>query len=108
MDDYLVGVLSNIGIISFVALSAYVLLLRRVIGPSCLVSAVAIPGVACVPMALSIVLLFGAPLAVILVVAGCVYVASLYAIAALMAPGGTNHPRSVVSSFVRWAPVPTT
>src|SRR5436190_14028735 len=27
MDDYLVGVLSNIGIISFVALSAYVLLL---------------------------------------------------------------------------------
>src|SRR5438105_4210153 len=27
MDDYLVGVLSNIGIVSFVALSAYVLLL---------------------------------------------------------------------------------
>jgi ABC-type branched-subunit amino acid transport system permease subunit len=27
MDDYLVGVLSNIGVISFVALSAYLLLL---------------------------------------------------------------------------------
>ena len=87
--------------------TAYVLMLRRVIGPSCLVSAVAIPGMACVPMALSIVLLFAAPLAVILVVAGCVYIASLYAIAALMTPGSTNHPRSVVSAFVRWAPMPT-
>ena len=27
MDDYLIGVLSNIGVISFVALSAYLLLL---------------------------------------------------------------------------------
>ena len=72
--------------------TAYVLMLRRVIGPSCLVSAVAIPGMACVPMALSIVLLFDAPLAVILVAAGCVYTASLYAIAALMTPGRTNAP----------------
>ena len=88
--------------------TAYVLMLRRVIGPSCLVSAVAIPGMACVPMALSIVLLSGAPLAVILVAAGCVYTVSLYAIAALMAPGRTLHPRSVVSTFVRWAPMPTT
>ena len=88
--------------------TAYVIMLRRVIGPSCLVSAVAIPGMACVPMALSIVLLADAPLAVILVAAGCVYTASLYAIAALMTPGRTIHPRSVVSAFVRWAPMPTT
>lgn len=87
--------------------TAYVLMLRRVIGPSCLVSAVAVPGMACIPLALSVVLLSNTPLAVVLVVAGCVYTVSLYAIAALMAPGRTLHPRSVVSAFVRWAPVPT-
>jgi O-antigen/teichoic acid export membrane protein len=88
--------------------TAYVLMLRRVIGPSCLVSAVTIPGMACIPLALSIVSLADAPLAVVLVAASCVYALSLYAIAALMAPGRTLHPRSVVSAFVRWAPVPTT
>jgi O-antigen/teichoic acid export membrane protein len=84
--------------------TAYVLMLRRIAGPSCLVSAVVIPGAACIPLALSIVLLSDAPLAAILVAAGLVYVLALYAIAAIMAPGRTLRPRLVVSAFVRWVP----
>jgi len=88
--------------------TAYALMLRRVAGPSCLVSALVIPGAACVPLALSVLVLSHAPLAVILVAAGATYVLALYAIAALMSPGRTLRPRSVMSAFVRWTPVPTT
>ncbi|MGZ8629912.1 MAG: flippase [Actinomycetota bacterium] len=88
--------------------AAYVLMLRRVAGPSCLVSAVAIPAAACIPLALSVVLLSDAPLALVIVAAGSAYALALYAIAAIMSPGRTLRPSSVVSAFVRWAPLPTT
>ncbi len=88
--------------------AAYVLMLRRVAGPSCLVRAIAIPGVACIPLALAVEVLSGAPLAVLIVGASAAYSIALYAIAAVMSPQRTLRPSSVMSTFARWASLPST
>jgi O-antigen/teichoic acid export membrane protein len=82
---------------------AYALLLRRAVGPSCLLSAVAVPGLACVPLALAVATLYTAHLAAVIVAAGAAYLVALVGIVLVRMPRRTMDPKSLVGSFLAWS-----
>jgi O-antigen/teichoic acid export membrane protein len=82
---------------------AYALLLRRAVGPSCLLLALAVPGLACVPLAFVVMTLNTAPLAAVIVAAGAAYVVALVGIVLARMPRPTMNPRALVGSFLAWS-----
>lgn len=83
---------------------AYAVLLRRVLGRSSLLSAVAIPGLACVPLALVVIALSAAPLAPVIVAAAIAFGIAISGIALGLMPRPVLAPKAVVSSLLRWSP----
>lgn len=81
---------------------AYAVLLRRVVGRSSLVPAVAIPGLACLPMALVLLALSSAPLISAIAAAAIVYAVAIAGIALWLMPRPVLAPKAVVSSLLRW------
>ena len=82
---------------------AYAVLLRRVLGPSHLLSAVAAPSLACVPLALVVTALSPAPLALLIVAGAAAYVVALIGIVLVTMPRPDLNPRAVLSSFLAWS-----
>jgi O-antigen/teichoic acid export membrane protein len=82
---------------------AYAVLLRRVLGPSRLLSAVAAPSLACVPLALVVTALSPAPLALLIVAGAAAYVVALIGIVLVTMPRPDLHPRAIVTSFLAWS-----
>jgi O-antigen/teichoic acid export membrane protein len=82
---------------------AYAVLLRRAVGPSCLLSAVAVPGLACVPLAGVAMAMSTAPLAAVVVAAGAAYLFALVGIVYVRMPRPTMNPRALVGAFLAWS-----
>ena len=82
---------------------AYAILLRRAVGPSCLLSAVGVPGLACVPLALAVMTLYTAPLAAVIVAAGVAYVVALVVIVLARMQRPSMDPKALVGSFLAWS-----
>jgi O-antigen/teichoic acid export membrane protein len=82
---------------------AYAVLLRRVLGPSRLLSAVAAPSLACVPLALVVTALSPAPLALLIVAGAAAYVVALIGIVLVTMPRPDLNPRAMVTSFLAWS-----
>ena len=82
---------------------AYAVLLRRVLGPSHLLSAVAAPSLACVPLALVVTALSPAPLALLIVAGAAAYVVALIGIVLVTMPRPDLNPRAVLASFLAWS-----
>ena len=82
---------------------AYAILLRRAVGPSCLLSAVGVPGLACVPLALAVITLYTAPLAAVIVAAGVAYVVALVVIVLARMQRPSMDPKALVGSFLAWS-----
>ena len=79
---------------------AYAVLLRRALGPSHLLSAVAAPSLACVPLALAVTALSPAPLALLIVAGAAAYVVALIGIVLVTMPRPDLNPRAIVTSFL--------
>jgi len=79
---------------------AYAVLLRRALGPSHLLSAVAAPSLACVPLALTVTALSPAPLALLIVAGAAAYVVALIGIVLVTMPRPDLNPRAIVTSFL--------
>ncbi|MET1011295.1 MAG: flippase [Actinomycetota bacterium] len=79
---------------------AYAVLLRRALGPSHLLSAVAAPSLACVPLALVVTALSPAPLALLIVAGAAAYVVALIGIVLVTMPRPDLNPRAIVTSFL--------
>ena len=79
---------------------AYAVLLRRALGPSHLLSAVAAPSLACVPLALAVTALSPAPLALLIVAGAAAYVVALIGIVLVTMPRLDLNPRAIVTSFL--------
>jgi O-antigen/teichoic acid export membrane protein len=79
---------------------AYAVLLRRALGPSHLLSAVAAPSLACVPLALAVTALSPAPLALLIVAGAAAYVVALIGIVLVTPPRPDLNPRAIVTSFL--------
>ena len=79
----------------------YAILLRQATGPSRVVSALVIPGIACLPMAVAAAVLASAPLAVAVAASAGAYLVGLFCIATFMMPVRTLHPRMVMASFLQ-------
>ena len=79
----------------------YAVMLRRIVGPSHAATALLVPGIACVPLALTVFASSEAPLPVVLVLAAGVYVIALFAVAMVRMPRPTFRLRSVVVSFLQ-------
>ena len=82
---------------------AYAILLRRAVGPSCLLSAVGVPGLACVPLALAVITLYTAPLVAVIVAAGAAYGVALVVIVLARMPHPSMDPKALVGSFLAWS-----
>ncbi len=82
---------------------AYAVLLRRALGPSHLLSAVAAPSLACVPLALVVTALSPAPLALLIVAGAAAYVVALIGIVLVTMPRPDLNPRAMVRSFLAWS-----
>ena len=82
---------------------AYAVLLRRVLGPSHLLSEVAATSLACGPLALVVTALSPAPLALLIVAGAAAYVVALIGIVLVTMPRPDLNPRAVLSSFLAWS-----
>jgi O-antigen/teichoic acid export membrane protein len=82
---------------------AYAVLLRRLLGPSRLLSALAAPILACVPLALVVTTLSPAPLALLIVAGAAAYVVALIGIVLVTMPRPDLNPRAIVTSFLAWS-----
>jgi O-antigen/teichoic acid export membrane protein len=83
---------------------AYAVLLRRVLGPSRLLSALAAPSLACVPLALVVTTLSPAPLALLVVAGAAAYVVALIGIVLVTMPRPVLNLRAIVLAFLAWRP----
>jgi O-antigen/teichoic acid export membrane protein len=82
----------------------YAWLLRRRAGASRVLPALAIPGLACSPMALVLILLREAPLLVAIGAGACAYLVAILAVTTALAPGSARgRPRQAIAAFVRAA-----
>lgn len=82
---------------------AYAVLLRRALGPSHLLKAVAAPSLACVPLALVVTALSPAPLALLILAGAAAYVVALIGIVLVTMPQPALNPRAIVTSFLAWS-----
>jgi O-antigen/teichoic acid export membrane protein len=83
---------------------AYVVLLRRVLGPSRLLTALAAPSLACVPLALVVTTLSPAPLALLVGAGAAAYVVALIGIVLVTMPRPVMSLRAIVMAFLAWRP----
>jgi O-antigen/teichoic acid export membrane protein len=81
---------------------AYAVLLRRVLGPSGLLSALAAPSLACVPLALVVTALSPAPLALLVVAGAAAYVVALIGIVLVTMPRPALNLKAIVTAFLAW------
>jgi O-antigen/teichoic acid export membrane protein len=80
----------------------YAILLRRTTAtPTRVVSAMAIPALACVPLAVVVVALSWAPLAIVVPAAVAVYLIGLFGIAMVMMSERPVRPRAVLATFLQ-------
>ena len=80
---------------------AYAAMLRHVLGPSRLRSAVVVPGIACVPMAVAVLLTLDLFVAIPIVLGAAAYLGALYLVIAAMRPELRRRPRALAAAFVQ-------
>ncbi|MGZ8580359.1 MAG: flippase [Actinomycetota bacterium] len=82
----------------------YAVMVQRVSGATRLLTAVVVPGLACIPLAAVIMLLADLPLGLVVVAAGCAYVVALCGLVVLRSHERSLRPRAVVTAFLRLPP----
>ena len=82
----------------------YAVMVRRVSGATSLLTAIVVPGLACAPLAGAIMLLSHLPLAVVVLVAGAVYLIALSGLVVLGSRERSLHPRAVAIAYLRLSP----
>jgi O-antigen/teichoic acid export membrane protein len=83
---------------------AYAILLRRVAGPSRLVESLAVPSLACVPLAAAMLVTRDAALAITIAAGGVVYGVTMLLVAITRVPvGERKSPRALADAYVRAA-----
>jgi O-antigen/teichoic acid export membrane protein len=84
---------------------AYALLLRRVVGPSCLLAAFVTPILACVPLVVVVVAFSATGLVVLVALAGAVYAAALGGVVLATMPRPIRGARGIFGSFLAMEPM---
>ena len=82
---------------------AYAILLRRVVGRSSLISALAVPGIACVPLAMVVIMLSTAPLGLVIAGGAAAYGLTVLGIGLGMMSRPVLAPKAIAGTLLHWA-----